>query len=82
MHQRLEKLLGKAGQMPLATTFHAFCIKVLQDVEKISSFRVIDEIERKYYFELAADTIRKSPVDVGVKMNELSDRAPGAEPTM
>jgi len=74
MRQRLETLVGKTNELPLTTTFHAFCIKVLQDVEKMNSFRVIDEIERKYFFEQAAGTIRKSRIDVGMKVNDLADR--------
>jgi len=74
MHQRLERLVNKANALPLATTFHTFCIKVLQDVEKMNSFRVIDENERNYFFEQAAGTIRKSRIDVGLKVNEMAGR--------
>jgi DNA helicase-2/ATP-dependent DNA helicase PcrA len=74
MHQRLERLVRKTDALPLATTFHAFCIKVLQDIEKMNSFRVIDENERNYFFEQAVGTIRKSRIDVGMRMVEMASR--------
>ena len=74
MHQRLEKLMGTAEERPLSTTFHAFCIKVLHDVEHMNSFRVIDENERTYFFNQAAETIIKSRIDVGIKVKDLAER--------
>jgi DNA helicase-2/ATP-dependent DNA helicase PcrA len=77
MRQRLKWILGKATRLPRATTFHAFCVHVLQDIERLQSFRVIDENERKYFFEQAANTIKKSRIDVGLKIPDLADRVAG-----
>ena len=77
MHQRLKKLLGDATERPLATTFHAFCIHVLQEVEKENSHRIVDENEQQYFFEQAVKTLKKSRIDVGVKTRDLRVRVAG-----
>jgi DNA helicase-2/ATP-dependent DNA helicase PcrA len=77
MHQRLKKLLGDATERPLATTFHAFCIHVLQEIEKENSHRIVEENEQHYFFEQAVKTLKKSRIDVGVKTRDLRVRVAG-----
>ena len=77
MRRRLKKLLGDKKGIPRATTFHAFCFHVLQDIEKLYSFRVIDENERKYFFEQAANTIKQARIDIGLKTVDMAKRVAG-----
>lgn len=74
MRQRLNKIVRVKKGRPLATTFHAFCIHVLHGGEDPRKNRVIDENERKYFFDQAADTVRKSRIETGLKSVDLAGR--------
>ena len=73
MHCRLKQMLGDKKKLPLATTFHAFCAQALQDMEKMNSFRVVDENERRYFFKQAASSLKKARVDIGIKLGDLAN---------
>ncbi|UCF94375.1 MAG: UvrD-helicase domain-containing protein [Desulfobacterales bacterium] len=47
MRERLHALLGPNSKLPLVATFHAFCFKVLNDLEGQGSIAVIDDDDRK-----------------------------------
>ena len=54
MRQRLRQLLGDSHQLPLVATFHAMCLKILNELNPAGAETVIDDDDRK---KLVSDAI-------------------------
>ncbi|MEW6670067.1 MAG: UvrD-helicase domain-containing protein [Thermodesulfobacteriota bacterium] len=66
MHERLAGLNVDARQLPLITTFHGLCYRMLSELNPLSlegsaqgsSHTVIDETEQRFYFNEAVDLFK------------------------
>jgi len=74
MGQRLSKVIKNIETIPLTATFHAFCVHVLQDFGKEHNFRIIDDIEKKYFLEQSVHGIESTGLTVGFKTSDLMNR--------
>ncbi|MEA3279235.1 MAG: UvrD-helicase domain-containing protein [Thermodesulfobacteriota bacterium] len=48
MKDRLKRLIGAGRTIPLASTFHSLCLKILQEQEDRQNYTVIDDEDRKF----------------------------------
>ncbi len=61
MNGRLEILLGTTSNLPLTTTFHSLCLKILQEKNKNKPLRVADENDQTFFMkEVIKMTSRKN----------------------
>ena len=74
MHLRLQRLLGDASQIPLVTTFHALCFKILNDLDPQRSETVIDEDDRKYMIAEVLRYLKQKGSPISLKPREILDR--------
>ena len=70
MQVRLQKLLGPSQPVPLATTFHSFCLKMLSETSAHPPLASIDDIEQDALFKMAASTVvaRGTPSDIPTRI--------------
>ena len=69
MRERLKQLLGKRTTLPLVTTFHAFCLKVLNDLEEGQGLCLLDENDRKFQVSEAIRNVKQEGWDIPFKAN-------------
>ena len=53
MRERLGRLIGAGAVMPMVTTFHALCVKILTEMAG-AKFGIADENDRRYFIRDAA----------------------------
>jgi len=72
MHERLSSLLG-VSSLPLCTTFHSFCFRMLSKLKKKNSFAVIDDINREHLVRAAVKQVNNTDIKKSMKPKELFD---------
>ncbi len=72
MGSRVKALTGH-GHIPPCTTFHSFCLDLLQRENKGKRFFVIDDNDRKYFIKTAVKQIRGSGGKISTVFNTLCD---------
>jgi uncharacterized protein (TIGR00375 family) len=73
MRQRLRVILGDTYQMPLATTLHALCYKILSDLKPDETMGIIDDDDSKALIREAVKRVRKYGIEVAQKPQKLLD---------
>jgi uncharacterized protein (TIGR00375 family) len=74
MGDRLSKMLDNKGSLPLATTFHAFCFKLLKEIHQNKDHTVIDDFDRKQLVGEAIASVKKYILDLDIKTDPAADR--------
>ncbi len=73
MADRLSKMLGNKAPRPLATTFHAFCFKLLKEIHQNKDHAVIDDFDRKELVTEAIGSVKKYILDLDIKTDTAVD---------
>jgi superfamily I DNA/RNA helicase len=74
MHLRLQRILDDASQIPLVTTFHALCFKILNDLDPRKKESIIDEDGRKYLIAETLRFLKQKGTPISLKPREILDR--------
>ena len=74
MQQRLRTILGDRHPLPLTTTFHSLCYKILSDLNPKETFGIIDEDDRKKLITKAVERVRDFGIEVSLKPQQLRDQ--------
>ncbi len=74
MRQRLQGLLGEPSQLPLVATFHALCLKLLNDLGLAKKDSIIDENNRKLLIIEALRLLEQKGTAISLKPQEIQDR--------
>ncbi len=74
MRERLEVLIRDVKELPLITTFHSLCFKILQEQENIPRLSVIDDDERKSLILEVLKDIEKKGIDINEKPQVFLDK--------
>jgi len=74
MRERLEVLIRDVKELPLITTFHSFCFKILQEQENIPRVSVIDDDDRKALVLEVLKDIEKKGININEKAQVLLDK--------
>ncbi len=82
MRLRLRAVLGDLPAFPLISTFHALCLRLLQELNPGEAVRLIDESEQAELISEAADQVVESGVSVSMKPLALQDRIVRAKQNM
>ena len=73
MLARLRRLLPQEKKLPLVTTFHAFCLGIIQAENKNTITAVIDDQDRMEIIKDAKTMAVDSGVDVSLRHDQLAD---------
>jgi len=73
MGLRLSKMLGADAALPLALTFHAFCLQLLHKVCGNTRYDVIDDLDRKDLMGDAVRAVKAFAPDVLLTMDQAAD---------
>ena len=74
MRERLAVLIGDGDRLPLAATFHAFCFKTLQEIDKNQAESIIDDDERKMLISEAVKYVEKNGIEVFLKPQQILNK--------
>jgi superfamily I DNA/RNA helicase len=74
MRQRLQSLFIGAHQLPLVATFHALCLKILNDLDETKPVIIIDDSNRKNLLSEAIAYVEHKGIEVSLKSKVLLDR--------
>ena len=76
MADRLAGMLDSKTPLPLTTTFHAFCFKLLKEIhhDHDNGHAVIDDFDRKKLVAEAIRSVKKHIIDLDIKTNMAVDR--------
>lgn len=74
MRQRLNAMLGERQTLPLISTFHALCLRLLQELNPDEAVTLIDESEQAELVSEAVERAVKSGVTVSLKPMSLQNR--------
>jgi len=74
MQERLTSILGQAHPMPLVTTFHALCFKILNERHPDGSESVIDDDARKDLIGEAIKRVKDQGITISQKPQKILDR--------
>ena len=66
MAGRLRDMLDKNTALPLTATFHAFCLRLLKEVDREANYTVIDDYDRNALIAEAVHRVRQD----GMKIHE------------
>ena len=72
MGSRVKALTGH-GDIPTCTTFHSFCLDLLQTENKGKRFFVIDDHDRKYFIKIAVKQVMGKGEKISTDFNTLCD---------
>jgi superfamily I DNA/RNA helicase len=73
MRQRLRGLLGDLPTVPLISTFHALCLRLLRELSPNEALTIIDESEQDELISEAVDQAVENGVSVSLKPAVLRD---------
>ena len=73
MRQRLQVLLNNTAPLPDVLTFHAFCLKVLTEINSDHSFSIIDDLDRKELLSKTKQFVKAQGLPVAQSVNRLCD---------
>ncbi len=76
MKTRLQRILGPETTLPIATTFHALCLKILSeqlDPNRSSMPTLIDDMERKYFVHDAIQKLKTTDTHSVLSKQESLD---------
>ncbi len=73
MRLRLMAMLGDLPTFPFISTFHALCLRLLQELRPNEAITIIDESEQAEMISEAADQVMESGVSVLLKPAELQE---------
>jgi len=73
MTQRLSSLLGKESPLPTTATFHAFCFKLLKEIQPERGHTVIDDLDRMTLAAEAIDRVKKYTPDLVLRADAAVD---------
>ena len=71
MTERLTALIKNPKLIPLASTFHAICFKILNDIKDTSDYTIIDENNRKFLITEAIKQVEQNNTPVTFKPDLL-----------
>jgi len=71
MKKRLESILGNTSILPIVTTFHAFCFKLLREQWGEERFSVIDEPNRESVVRDAIFKVKRSGTPVSANFKKI-----------
>ena len=75
MRRRLSALLIKGQQLPLVTTFHSFCYRVLRELEKTDNRILIgDDLDQQYFILNTIKTLEANGQQIPFKPKEILDK--------
>jgi superfamily I DNA/RNA helicase len=74
MRLRLKSMLGDGPAFPIITTFHALCLKLLQDLDPNETVTLIDETEQTELVSEAIARVVESGATVSLKPLSALDR--------
>ncbi len=77
MQARLEKLLDPTQPLPLAVTFHSFCLMILSTDPALSPRAIIDDAEQEHLIHEAAQTVVAQGTPVAIPTQRLKNRIMG-----
>ncbi len=79
MTERLESLLGCGSALPIAATFHGFCLKLLKENDINGHFTVIDDDDQSALVAEAVRTVRQQGFQITLSTNAVGDRIAAAK---
>jgi DNA helicase-2/ATP-dependent DNA helicase PcrA len=82
MRIRLRAMLGDPTSLPFIATFHALCLKLLQELNPSEVFTLIDDSEQAELIFEAMERVAESGVLVSLKPLALQDRIVRAKQNM
>ena len=75
MRRRLGTLLPEGQQLPLVTTFHAFCYQLLQEPgTSTGSILIADDVDQHYFIHKTLEALEKDGVHIPYKPREILDK--------
>lgn len=74
MRERLQILLVGVHQLPFVATFHAFCFKVLNDLNETKAEIIIDDDNRKYLLSEAIRYVLNTGIQISLKTQSLLNK--------
>jgi uncharacterized protein (TIGR00375 family) len=75
MRQRLRQLLANRQQLPLATTFHAFCFQLLAEQNHENpAGTILDDVEQRYFIKKAIHILEQRGIHTELKPQFVLDR--------
>lgn len=79
MTERLESLLGRGGDLPLAATFHGLCLKILKENDIGGHFTIIDDDDQSALVADAVRAVRQQGFDINHSANTVAERIAAAK---
>jgi uncharacterized protein (TIGR00375 family) len=73
MGHRLSEMLGAEAALPLALTFHAFCLQVLHEIAPDNRYEVIDDLDRKDLMGEALRNIKTFAPDLALNVDQAAN---------
>ncbi|RJP93620.1 MAG: DNA helicase [Desulfobacteraceae bacterium] len=74
MAHRVSGMLGSKSSLPLALTFHAFCLRLLHEIAGDTKYSVIDDLDRKELMKDAVRTVKAYKPDLSLTADQAADR--------
>jgi DNA helicase-2/ATP-dependent DNA helicase PcrA len=71
MEERLLSLLGNTASLPLCTTFHSLCFRMLNTQKKGKDLLVIDDMDKKYFVHAAMKQADSTDINKTMTPKEL-----------
>ncbi|RJP45834.1 MAG: DNA helicase [Desulfobacteraceae bacterium] len=79
MTERLEFLLGRSIDLPLAATFHALCLKILKENDIGGHFTVIDDDDQSALVADAVRAVRQQGFEIVLSADAVGERIAAAK---
>ncbi|MFZ2633815.1 MAG: UvrD-helicase domain-containing protein [Desulfosalsimonadaceae bacterium] len=73
MSERLSEMLGSDSTLPLALTFHAFCLRLLHEISGDTRHSVIDDMDRKGLMTDAVRAVKAAAPDLALTVDGAAD---------
>ena len=77
MQDRLEGLLGTSQELPQATTFHSFCLKLLRSAEDQTIKMIIDDVEQDHLVQEARQLLSEQEGFVSLPTRKIKRKIMG-----
>ncbi len=82
MRQRLRAMLGYLKPMPFIATFHALCLRLLQELDPNEVVTLVDEYEQAELIAEAAEQVAESGIPISLSPQVLRERIMRAKQSM